>query len=142
MSNSKIILKKAGKQAAQLAKDIAKSGTRELLEIPKRAPAEIVGVKLNQPSPIMEAIKESKVKPGGVSYRGLKNVEKIEVEMARLRRLREEEIKKSQQTEVVETVPRLSEPGKPILPSSPSRGPKIGGPVKVQTKIEAKMGKN
>jgi len=141
MSNSKLILNKAKKQAAQLAKDVVKSGAGELLEIPKQVVGELVGVKTNQPSPIVEAMQETS-KSSGVTVSGLKQVEQIEEEMKRLRKLKEDEEEKSRQPVSSDETPRLAQPGKPILPSSPSRGPRMKGPCKAQTKFEAKTGKN
>ncbi|OGM12590.1 hypothetical protein A2V80_00050 [Candidatus Woesebacteria bacterium RBG_16_39_8b] len=141
MSNSKLILNKAKNQAAQLAKDVVKSGAGELLEIPKQVVGELVGVKTNQPSPIVEAMQETS-KSSGVTVSGLKQVEQIEEEMKRLRKLKEDEEEKSRQPVSSDETPRLAQPGKPILPSSPSRGPRMKGPGKALSKFEAKTGKN
>ena len=140
MSNSKLIFNKTAKQAAQLAKDIAKSGSGELLEIPKRAPAELVGGQYNQPSPIVEAMQQID-ENSGVTVKGLKNVEQINDEMTKLRRMRAEEEKKSQQEPHNDETLKLSEPGKPLLPTSPARGQKIHVAAK-QTRIESKPGKD
>ena len=141
MSNSKLILNKAKKQAAQLAKDVAKQGAGELLEIPKQLPGELIGIKQNQPSPIVEAMQQT-TKSSGVTARGLKQVGQIDEVMERLRKLRVDEEEKSRQPVSSDETPRLAQPGKPILPSSPSRGPRMKGPCKAQTKFEAKTGKN
>jgi len=141
MSNSKIIFGKAKKQAAQLAKDVAKQGSGELLEIPKQLPAELIGIKQNQPSPIVEAMQQTS-SSSGVTLVGLKQVGQIDEEMKRLRKLRADEEVKSQQPVATDETPRLAQPGKPILPSSPSRGPRMKGPGKTQTKFEVKSGKN
>ena len=141
MSNSKLILNKAKNQAAQLAKDVAKQGSGELLEIPKQLPAELIGIKQNQPSPIVEVMQETS-KSSSVTARKLMQVGQIEEEMKRLRKLRVDEEEKSRQPVSSDEAPRLAQPGKPILPSSPSRGPRMKGPGKTQTKFEAKTGKN
>lgn len=140
MTNSKSILIKARKQAAQLAKDVAKSGSSELLEIPKRAPAELVGRQYYRPSPIVEAMQQTD-KSSGVTVKGIKSVEQINEEMTKLRRMRDDVERKSQQSKVSEEAPKLSQPGKPLLPISPARGPKIHATTK-QTKIESKPGKD
>jgi hypothetical protein len=141
MSNSKIIFGKSKKQAAQLAKDVAKQGVGELLEIPKQLPVELIGIKQNQPSPIVELMQETS-KSSGVTVSGLKQVEQIEEEMKRLRKLKEDEEEKSRQPVSSDETPRLAQPGKPILPSSPSRGPRMKGPGKALSKFEVKSGKN
>ena len=141
MSNSNSILIKARKQAIQLAKDVAKSGSRELLEIPKRAPADLVWGQDNRPSPIVEAMQQTKSEVRGTTAQGLSNVEQIDKEMERLRGLREDEEKKSRQPIVAQESDKLSEPGKPLLPISPQRGPKLHVTAK-ETKIEAKPGKD
>lgn len=134
------VLKKSGKQVTQLAKDVAKSGSRELLEIPKRASAELVGGQYYRPSPIVEAMQQTD-KSSGVTVRGIKSVEQINEEMTKLRRMRDDVERKSQQSKVSEEAPKMSEPGKPLLPISPARGPKIHQTTK-QTKIESKPGKD
>ena len=139
MSNSNSILLKARKQAVQLARDVAKSGSKELLEIPKRAPGDLVGGPY-RPSPIVEAMKQSN-ETSGATVSGLKHVEDINTEMARLREMRLEEVEKARKPQVTKDEPKLSVPGKPLLPSSPRRGPKIHFTEK-QSKIEAKPGKD
>lgn len=141
MTNSNSILIKARKQATQLAKDVAKSGSRELLEIPKQAPRELMGAKIDKPSPIVEAMQQTESSTSGISLSGLKRVENINQEMTRLRKLHKEEVNKSQQRVVGEEDPKLSEPGKPLLPTSPARGPKIHATEK-HTRIESKPGKD
>ena len=141
MSNSNSILIKARKQAAQLAKDVAKSGSRELLEIPKRAPAELVGKQDNRPSPIVEAMHDTSTFTPHTSVSGLKQIARLDQEMTRLRKMRDDEERKSRQTMLDQESNKISEPGKPLLPSSPQKGPKLNVTAK-QTKMEAKPGRD
>lgn len=137
---SDTVIKSVKKQAVQLAKNVAKQGTAEILGNFKDAHVENAATKDNRPSPIVEAMRQTGGHEGP-TVSGLKRVNQIEDEMARLRQMRKQE-QDSQQKISSETPERLSEPGKPILPSSPQRGAKLSRPQKQKTQIESKSGKN
>lgn len=138
----KRVAKKIGKTAADMAKAVAKQATQEIIEIPKQAGKELVGVKTaqtsDQPSAIVEAMQQraaDDVSPEELKKKkieGIKRVQRLEEEIEKQRKEREEKVKSGLQPEASkegEAEVIVSEPGKPILPSTgrPPRGvPQMG----------------
>ncbi len=149
----KKIAKSVAKQTAGLAKGIAKQAAQDIGEIPKEVGREAVGVKTTQPStrvsPIVEVMQKrdgkipdvSKEEEIKITVKGLKQVEKLEAEMDKYRKVRTKQVVEPQP---LLTEEKLSEPGKPILPPGrPSRGAAARSPAaKKERKVEAPLGKN
>ena len=133
----KRVAKKIGKTAADTAKAVAKQVTHEIIKIPKEAGKELAGVKTAQssdkPSVVVEAMQSGvteDVSPEELEKKkieGIKRVQRLEKEIEEQRKKREEKEGLGLQPEPSKE--EVSEPGKPILPSTgrPPKGkPQIG----------------
>ncbi len=113
------IVKDVVKTTAGIGKSAVKQMAQETVEIPKQAGKEVVrapfGKTAIQPSPIVEAMQQKKQRgQKQVSREGISRVKRLEQQSEMIRKER----RFQSESQVPENRP-LSEPGKPILPSSP-----------------------
>ena len=149
MSTTKTLLKSAGKQSANLAKQIAKESTHELLEIPKQAPRSAVGLENKQTPPAVETKSAkgsevhdlSKEEEKKIKEQGLVRVREIDAEMEKIRKEKSAGLSQSEDNAAPSKQEIISTPGEPLLPSSPTpRGAQPGASKKAR-KTEAPLGK-
>lgn len=149
----KRLAKSVAKQTTGLAKSVAKQAAQDIGEIPRETSKQVIGGGSvpGKQSVIVEAMQKSDGQTPEISKEeelkikasGLKQIEKLEAEMAKHREEREKDSNERKgQVPVPEAV--LSEPGKPILPTSkPTRGAAARSPAaKKKRKIESPLGKS
>lgn len=133
----KKILDKAGKQLSGIAKQAVKQVGQEVVEIPKGAGKQVIGIESTGESPIVEAMTHSNGKTKEVSPEEKKKIEAIAREGVKemeekMKMLREERKHGGIEKVQPKTPPKVevTEPGQRFLPRSPQRGPKLAMPGK------------